>query len=434
MAEISKQATAAAKLAVTNLKKEMARVNRISDPTRIEVRIKDSDGLCKIAASAMASPATAHDYDKAAAKRILVSSGVFGLKTSAAGHVFVESILSTLRCRTAHRRLALLKSGERWFNMARDIDRGSDVRETIAARANLGENIGSTVKPYALNAAKDHARLAFGTGFLKSFDFDDGPVRINHKVKQQLEQQAYNPDFSVYTREMTDALALNTYQKSFAPRVGVFSVKIKDTEPAPAEKKPVIKPAPLPTPKKQLRSMDFPAIYGREFADLPTKGAKRHFINLKACVNDVFICRKESLYSKRQFAEIEFASKHNYIMDYYDDNMPEEYNAPGRKQDYYMLCENEMYKRIWHRKDGIKFKNDGRIYFPDGFVMRISKDEDPHVFMHRVNAAYAAMFGCLDSDVQGGEAWMLDTVRRAYTDEGLAEYRLVVINARLERE
>ena len=41
---------------------------------------------------------------------------------------------------------------------------------------------------------------------------------------------------------------------------------------------------------------------------------------------------------------------------------------------------------------------------------------------------YASLFGFTADDMQGN--WLYDSIRRAYTDEGVANYRLALINAR----
>ena len=53
-------------------------------------------------------------------------------------------------------------------------------------------------------------------------------------------------------------------------------------------------------------------------------------------------------------------------------------------------------------------------------------------FFHKVNTTYAALFGFRDrEDSRGGREWLYDAIRKAYTDEGMADYRLAMIDAKL---
>jgi hypothetical protein len=160
---------------------------------------------------------------------------------------------------------------------------------------------------------------------------------------------------------------------------------------------------------------------------MPLQKRRRRFVNLQSKNRDVELCPERNLSIKRQFSQIEATTKHTYIMNYFNDHIG---SAEDRRL-YYFDQEAWMYKYIWQIEGNI-YSQAGNIYLPDGKALSIPDSMTDYEFFHRVNTVYAALFGFTDSDVVGGNNWLIDSIRKAYTDEGNALYRLSIIDKRLE--
>ena len=100
-------------------------------------------------------------------------------------------------------------------------------------------------------------------------------------------------------------------------------------------------------------------------------------------------------------------------------------------KDYYYQQEMKMYQHMWGTEELVYIKG-GRMYFPNGTSIVVPHNTEPWSLLHKVNATYGSLFGYTSDDAEGGSNWLYDSIRCAYTDEGLAEYRLAMIDARLK--
>ncbi len=407
------------KLACNNVKTEICKLNLFKE-SQVQVKIRAKDTLVVLTERIVKHSKNAITlYSKKADKFLVIRCSEPTIHMATASEIFVESIVKSRDARVAQKRLVELGAAEHFLHDAYVYDTKHPV---------------SDKKFLAIEKAKDIVAAVYSLNILGSFDFTAIGPKINDKVKETLEEMAYNPKFSFLTKEQVDRLTENKYVSEFKKQLSVFEKKdtaaVENTVKMDKVRK-VVKQARVhsketPITSKTLLLTD---LYRGAFAELPLSNRRRKFINLKVRNNDILIAPKSALPTKRQFASIESMTKHNYIMDFYADQMPVDMD-PSNNAQYLFRQENKMYKYMWGVVQSVHYQQ-GRLVFPDGTNMVVPKDEAPHEFFHKVNTTYAALFGFTREDERGGKEWLYDAIRKAYTDEGTADYRLAMIEARL---
>ena len=399
--------------ALANIQSEMGRLNVVVS-RNIDVKVSDVDAVLDIIRNITKHPASAlRDYSKQVDKYIVVQVLEHGMPKQqdihrrTAGAVFVESILRSVSARSAQLRLVGLFAAERFLHDAYSYDMRNQV---------TGSNT-------AMEQAKKSLLKILRPGSIVDFDFTQaGPV-INSSVRNALENVAYDSRFSFMDRDTVQRISIKKYETVFVPEEKLFGHVVQGG--------PVLSSAVLPSSVQSsevtasLLGLDH--MYRGMFASLPVTGRRRRLVNLRSRNNDIMIAPVSSLHTKRQFARIEMMSKHSFIMDYYNDQMPDGLDGSGMAQ-YFFRQEDAMYRRIWGHQKSVHYSQ-GALHFPDGTVMHVPKNLTPHEFFHKVNTVYAALFGFTGTDTSGGSEWLYDSVRKAYTDEGQAGYRLELIDS-----
>lgn len=423
------------KLACQNVKTEICKLNMFKGP-EVQVKLRAKDKLILLVEQIVKHSKNALTlYSSKVDQFLVIRCSEPTIHMLTASDIFVESITKSREARVAQKRLVELIATEKFLHDAYAFD----------SRHMIQPGTGS-----AIERAKSIVASIFSVNILGSFEFTAIGPKINDTVKYNLEETAYNTAFSFMTKDTVESLADKKYQAVFVPRLKLFEKH--DTKPivdpqtntpinenvhteVVAKVKTAMKNAKVhsketPITSKTLMLTD---LYRGTFANLPLSNRRRKFINLKVRNNDIMIAPRSTLISKRQFAKIEAMTKHNYIMDYYSDQRPDDLDDQNMAQ-YLFRQENRMYKYMWSVVQSVHYNND-RLYFPDGTNIVVPKEYAPHEFFHKVNTTYAALFGFSASqDAKGGTEWLYDAIRKAYTDEGTADYRLAMIEARLNKK
>lgn len=397
------------RLACDNVKAELGRMNVVMQQD-LDVKVKDIDALLVLIQKILMHPATAmQDYAGPADRCLVVRQLADGSQSSphrrTAGAIFTDSILRSRAARNAQSRLVGLFAAERFLHDAYSYDRRNPVTTGVTAVAQAKESLQKLLQP----------------GAIVDFDFtSEGPV-INSSVRHALENLAYDARFSFMDSDAVQRLALKKYDHDFIPEEKLFgSVHVPVQKGNTAGKMPAVKETEV-TPS----AVGLNHLYKGVFASLPVSGRRRRLVNLKACNGDIFVVPRSALHTKRQFAKIEMMSKHSFILDYYNDQMPDGLDGAGMAN-YLFMQEDAMYRKIWGHQKSVHCTK-GKLVFPDGTSLPVPNGMTPHEFLHKVNTVYAALFGFTREDAAGGSEWLYDSVRKAYTDEGQAGYRLELI-------
>lgn len=412
-----------AKLACDNIKAAICSANRLSNPSVIQVRIKDKQKLVECVADIMHDPTGAKQRCEAAINDILVVSASFPVaKQVNWNRVFVDSVTRSRNARVCQKCLIDILSAELYFKQAYAYDVKHGGKSGIAG-------------------AKVVIVQMYSQAFLDNFDFTGEPC-VNSGIKTTLEKQVFDKRYSLADTKTNDTIVQKRYAKDFASRQDFFMSKAETPKPFSTRfgfggKKSSQTGAPknIPSLKQTKASVDSMLIndlYKNSFANIPAQNKIRRFVNLQLRNKDIAMCPVRNLPAKRQYAAIDAMTKHEYIRSYYEDELAKLPRSTN-KNDFYFSQELRMYQYMWGDMAFVESRGD-RLYFSDGGYMEVPNGFTPHEFLHEINITYGAMFGFNPDDMKGGNNWLYDSIRKAYTDEGMAEYRLTLIDKRLGKK
>lgn len=408
------------KLACNNLKRELVEVNSFSGPECISIRIRSKNKITKIVESIVYSPKMAVlRYAAAVNNLFVVSSTEEFLHDVHYGKSFVESILRERESRVAQKRLIELLAAEKYLSIASEYDKVHDANGSV------------------LKVAKKNIINVFSLNFLSNFSFVNNVPELDDYTRKMLEKRAFDKQFSLVSSDTVNSAVDRCFFRKLAVLNDDFLELTDD------EKGIVDNVLARDAAKKSKKSSDHGfndvlvaaqvakkpvTVFGlvTDVDKFPTKTGKlRKVANLKSENSDIWRCSEKQLAVKKQFAEIEARSKRAYIYSYFTDT------ASANRPDYYYQKEQEMYHKIRQVDGPVKCANH-KLYFPDGITIKIDFGLRPYEMLHRVNCILAAMFGFTNRDSFVCKNWLEGTIRSAYTDEGVAEYRLECIRQRME--
>lgn len=409
------------KLACNNIAAELCRINGLPNNKLVQVRIRNKEQLVNYVGRIIHNSTDAVAlYSNKIEPLLVVTVSVPLVQTLTPSVVFIESIIKSKDARVCQKQLMDYTMAEMYLNEAYMYDMKHPYNQAIDS---------------ALEKAKDIISKIYSINFLSNFVFDSSKPRLDETMRANLVAQAFDKRFAFTDEKTTDKLIRKKYVSEFGSREDFFLMDAAERKQAMKldSVKNAGKSAPStmsllddnsePTPD----SLVITELYKNTFANLPLQNRRRKFVNLKVRNRDVILCPRRNLVIKRQYANIESLTKHHYIYDFYDDQMPAEVVDVN---DYYFIQEVHMYQYMWNTT-GLVHNNNGKLYFPDGTNLPITKGMKPYEFLHKINTVYAALFGFSPDDMRGGKNWLYDSIRRAYTDEGTADYRLAMIDAKL---
>lgn len=412
------------KLGLLNVKSEITKLNMFHEG-ELQVKIRGKDTLVKYVEGIVKDPKNAvMNYKDKVDRLIVTRSNKPQIRTTSASTIFIESVIKCRAARVAQKNLIDYHLAERYLQEAWVFD---------------SNNPGVRNDATAVNKAKDVIVSIYSLNFLSNLVTDAGKPHIDQGFKETLEKKAFDKKYSFATQETTEHAVRKRYQTEFVPRLSLF--KLKNEARTNAMKMDAIRTNTKQTSEKRSafhavkesqvtsETLMLTELYKGTFASLPFSAKRRKFVNLKLRSNDILVCPMKNLSIKRQYSDIESMTKRTYIYDFYRDQMPSDLDEMDAAQ-YYFRQENHMYQYMWGTKQSVRYQS-GRLYFPDNTNIVVPQGYKPYEFFHKVNATYAALFGFTPHDMRGGRYWLYDTVRKAYTDEGTADYRLAMIEARL---
>lgn len=412
-----------AKQAGNNVRRVICLENGFPEITAISVRYKGKDKLVDLVDHIMRytrSDAVPR-YEKQAMSMLTVASKSEIKHSVDVGSTFVESVLRSKDARNCQKQLVDYMMAEFYLREAFDYDKAHN----------------TTGRNSAVEKAKLVLTQMYSLNFISNFIFDGEQPVLDANLKEQLLDRAFDPLYSCTTFDKMTELANKKYIRDFTSRKDFFShteaevaqelhreaieSRIDHVDPPAIKERigKVINRHPKPSFGKDL--------YRSLFVKPSTMKRRRKFINLQQRHADILECSKARLAYKKQYASIDYGTKHNYINNYYAEDYREGPN--NSKERYYFARENQMYGFIWNTSAVVTYKG-GRLYFPDGAVSIVEDGMEPYEMLHRINAIYAALLGFTADDIGDTKDWMFNSVRSAYTDEGNAFFRLKMIEAR----
>ena len=406
------------KFGCENVRAEICRINFFNGD-EVTVKVRGTESLVALAEKIAKHPQTAVAvYSDEVDKRLVVRSTEPTVKMKSASGIFIESVISSQKARDASLKLVDLHASLKFLHDGYVYD----VKFPPAAGVDG-----------ALEKAKAYISGTHSLSFLSMFDFLPTGPAINEVVAKELELTACNERFSHTTMADIERVAVNKYTELFASRTSLFSQtdnNVKNAVKLETVKKKMntVKMHSKVTPITS-KTISLDVLFSGTLSEIPLNGKKRILTNLKSRQNAVLIMPEYILPSKRQRAKIEYMSNHKYIMDYYADTIKKAGNTMSVAQHLFRE-ENRMYKFMWGSVQSVHFER-GRLIFPDGSNIIVPKGQAPHEFFHKVNAVYAALFGYTSADARSGDDWVYNSIRKAYTEEGMADYVLALIDARM---
>lgn len=412
------------KLAGNSVRRAICQENGMDDLKLISIKFKGKTQLTKLVNDIMGYTKSnaIEKFKPTAAPLFTVNSSVTIRHAVDKDKVFVESILKSKDARNCQKHLIDYLMAEKYFNEAYDYDK-------------LHHN---NSKVSAVEKAKAVIREVYSLNFLSGFFFDEACPKLDQQLKEQLCLRAFDPLYSCTTEDKTIELMQKKYLAEFSSRKEAYVSDSTDTEryfkaenirrQLSATDKPAVRAAEERAIQNSANPATHVDLYRAAFIQLPTEKRKRKFINLKHYHSDIITCRKQDISFKKQYAEIEFKTKHDYIMDSYADRIKQGQNIDTNRQ--FFNFEANMYRKLWNIEKPIVYKQ-GKLYFPDGAIAAVENGQMPFETLHRINAIYAALFGFGPDDISNPTDWLYNSIRAAYTDEGNAMYRLAMIDARL---
>lgn len=413
------------KLAGNSVRRAICQENGMDDLKMISIKFKGKTPLVKLVNNIMG-------YTKSNAVETFraTSAPLFSVNSEVTIHheidkdkVFIESILKSKDARNCQKWLIDYLMAEKYFHEAYAYDK-------------LNHN---NSKVSAVEKAKAVIREVYSLNFLSGFFFDDACPKLDQQLKEQLCFRAFDPLYSCTTEEKTMELMQKKYLADFSSRKEAYVSDSTDTEryfraenmrrSLSATEKPAVRAAEERALQNSANPASHVDLYRSAFIQLPTEKRKRKFINLKHYHSDIITCRKQDISFKKQYAEIEFKTKHDYIMDSYADRIKQGQGIDTNRQ--FFNFEANMYRKLWNIEKPIVYRN-GKLIFPDGAIAAVENGKLPFETLHRINAIYAALFGFGPDDISNPTDWLYNSIRAAYTDEGNAMYRMAMIEARLK--
>ena len=409
------------KLACSNVKRELVVINGFTSASCISIRIRSKNKITKIVEDIIYNPKMAiNKYEDVVNDLLVITSTEDFLHNTSYGRIFVESILREREARIAQKKLIDFLAAEKYLRRAAEYDR-------LHRPKNRYEG--------ALETAKDNIINVFSLNFLSNFSFVNNAPAIDKYTLETLESLAFDKRFSFIRKDdirakvercfirklaiLNDDFLEMTDDQKRAIRFDVIRNEYKKDDVSTGFADALVEAQESTaaiTVFKLLTDVD----------RFPTKTGKlRRVANLKEENVDILRCPLKQLSAKKQFAEIEVRTKRSYIYSYFASKLI------GNPDDYYYVKEQEMYRKIRKVDGNVKCKN-GKLYLPDGITIEIESGMKPYEMLHKVNCLLAAMFGFTNKDAYDGKDWIEGTIRSAYTDEGVGEYRLELIRMRKE--
>lgn len=409
------------KLACKNVKYFVCRAEMVAPDTNdVKVSVKNLDYVVGIVESIMRDPTQAESIygDRISSEITIVAPFEYTQKTIAA-KVFIDSLVRSRNARLCQKQLVDATLVEMYMKEAYEYDKAHPHRAQTDS---------------AVVAAKEVIMKIFSLGSFTNFVFDEGAPHLDIDVKTNLMQQAFDKRYAITTAEKNEELAKRKYALEFAQRKEFFmqtkaaeNNRLKlEQENAEIRRRTI---ASMQTQRMPVDVILMTELYKGAFANLPMQNRRRKFVNLKMRNKDIILAPLKFLEDKKQYAGLEMMTKYSYIMSYYKRSEPKITKSDRDVDIYYFNCEAEMYRYIWGYNSNVRYLN-GALQFDDGTRIEILDGDKPFETLHKVNTMYAALFGFTPDDMKGGKDWLYDSVRRAYTDEGVASYRLALIDAK----
>lgn len=411
------------KLGLLNVKEEMTKLNMFNEG-ELQVKIRGKETLVKYVEDIVKDRKNAMvNYKDKIDKLIITRSDKPQIRSSSASAIFIESVLKSRDARVAQKQLIDFTLAEQYLQEAWNFD---------------NKHPGAKIGDSAIEKAREVIARTYSLNFLSNFVTNAGKPHLDNAIRDQLMKKAFDKKYSFATPESNKHVVHKRYQAEFVPKHTLFTLKsearnnaLKIDAVRTSSNTQAAKRSPFHAVKEtQVTSetLMLTELYKGTFASLPFTNKRRKFVNLKLRSNDILVCPFKNLTIKRQYSDIESMTKQTYIYDFYRDQMPNNLDEADAAQ-YYFRQENHMYQYMWGTKNSAHYQA-GHLYFPDGTNVVVPVEYKPYEFFHKVNATYAALFGFGPQDIRGGKYWLYDTIRKAYTDEGTADYRLAMIDAR----
>ncbi len=416
-----------AKLAGNNVRRAISSANGMSDISFIIVKISGRKYIADLTGNIMAYKGkNAVGSYRAEANSVIKTetNGIVLNHLIDNGKAFVESVIHSREARSCQRMLIDYLMAERYLHEAYDFD--------IMHNDN---------KMSAVKKAKMILENKYSLSFLSGFFFDEACPKLDAQLKENLSNRAFDLKYSCATADSTIKLAQDKYLQDFSSRNDDFLTPIDEIKrrfKAENISRRVTGQTDTTVDKSMAKAVNcsvkpasYVDLYKSAFVRLPTRKRKRAFRNLKWVNKDLFLCRYRTLDDKNRYANIEMETKHSFIMNYYKRLFEKQKGSDMDEKRFLYNCECKMYRHIWHTQEKISYTQ-GFLYFPDGAVAKVDfdKKETAYEVLHRINCIYAALFGFTPDDKTNPTDWMYDSIRSAYTDEGIAMYRKAMIKAR----
>lgn len=416
-----------AKLAGNNIRRAISNANGMSDISFIIVKINGRKYVADLTGNIMAyTGRNAVSTYKTKANSVIKTetNGVVLSHFVDNGKAFVESVVHSREARNCQRILINYLMAERYFNEAYNFD------------VTHNDNKMSAVKK-----AKIILENKYSLSFLSGFFFDEACPKLDAQLKENLYKRAFDLRYSYATLDSTLKLAQNKYLQDFSSRNDDFLMSVDEirrrfkaeniSSRVTGQTDTTVNKSMLKAVNRSAKPANSIDLYKSAFVKLPTRKRKRAFRNLKWVNKDIFLCRPGTLDSKNGYAEIEEDNKHSFIINYYKRLFEKQESSDSNEKRFLYNCECKMYRHIWHTQERISYTQ-GFLYFPDGAVAKVNFDNNETAYdvLHRINCIYAALFGFTPDDKTSPTDWMYDSIRSAYTDEGIAMYRKAMIKAR----
>lgn len=396
-----------ARLACRNLAAELAWVNGMKTAAGIKILVRGKNKLLAAVWDVMHGVRPEDRYD--AAKRSIHIQTAAKLEHSVdAARVFLQSVEYSADARVCQRRLLDVWPAAKLLQAAYEFDSSRNGSQAMDTACRTIQNM-------------------CGPRFLENFIFVGRPD-VDPRLQDDLIRRAFDSRFSFTSQSSIQAMAESRYQKLYLAGRPFFVA-------GGGGGGDVLTPAsPIPSTAVRTGGMNINllyALYRGEAVRQPLTGAVRYMVNLPMCCQDICAMPLRMLETKRKHLLIDVQSRRSYILSYYSDLHRGRMTGDALSL-HYIQKEAEMYQTIWNT-NGVVLAGPDAVILPDGTSIAVPRDTETHLFLHEINTVYAALFGCdPNADQKGGVHWLEDAIRKAYTDEGVADYRVAIATARLE--
>lgn len=392
-------------LACRNLSNQLSKMNGFLNFNHIRVHVVDEGKLYEaIWAICRGEPAEMHRQE--IDSTVAIHSRKPLTHTVDKASTLMRSIEASVEARSCQKKLVTLFAAEEYLRVAYDYD---------------CSNGGTKAQQAAFNILTE----MFSPRFMKNFILKGRP-QVDPVVKSRLYDKAFDRRYAFSNEMDIRTMAHDRYLSKYfsrddfflkPKRRGLFQYKTEAV---------TLLPRPM---EDEIDIKLFRKLNVMEYADMPLHHKQRKVVNLNARCRDIFECPVRVLPSKAKYLQIELKTKHSYIMSYYNNGLRVGMNRKETAE-YYLRKEAEMYQSIWHTDESV-YCDGETITLHTGIDIPIPEGQAPYEVLHRVNAVYAALFGFTPDDVETGMKWSDKSVRKAYTDEGMANYRFAVTGARM---